>query len=154
MILLRKNRIVEKMLVDQRGIIKTDQVKLPPNAQRITGVQVMAQLVQAIPAGTVIRYYFGPAAAAAPSANMIVTLSTGTFDGTSLSVEGNAGAGQYLYYAHPIFLNNPTFNFGGFVGGFINWETETLVTPEGQSTFRIWRSTNANLGDVTVHIVH
>ena len=153
-VLVRKNRLVENVLVNQRGELKTDQVKLPANALRVTGVNVVATHLQVAPGNVLPRYYYGANALLQPTPAMIITLPTDTFNGITVDGIANATADKYLYYAHPIWLTNPIFNFGGFSGGFLNFDVLDLATPEGILTFRIWRSLNANLGQTTVHIVH
>lgn len=153
-VLVRKNRLVEKMFVNRRGQINTDQVKLPANALRVTGVHVTGMLLQAPPQGAVNRVYFGASSDVAPTPNMIGALPNQVLNSNTVDVNVTANAGQYLYYAHPVWLTDPVFNFGGFVGGFLDWDIEAITTPEGIFSYRVWRSTNANLGNTSIHIVH
>ena len=58
-----------------------------------------------------------------------------------------AGEGQYFYYAFPASYGTPTFNVGGFDGGFELAATIDFTNASGNTTsFVIWKSENANLG--------
>ena len=59
----------------------------------------------------------------------------------------NAGEGKYFYYAFPASYGTPTFNVGGFDGGFELAATIDFTNASGNTTsFVIWKSENANLG--------
>lgn len=65
----------------------------------------------------------------------------------------NAGVGQYIIYAIPARLGNVTFYVSGFEGGFESPVEKTLTNASGYSeTYKVYRSTNANLGSTTVEI--
>lgn len=65
----------------------------------------------------------------------------------------NAGVGQYIIYAIPARLGDVTFFVSGFEGGFEDPEEQTLTNASGyQETYKVYRSTNANLGNTTVEI--
>lgn len=65
----------------------------------------------------------------------------------------NAGAGQYIIYAIPARLGNVVFYVGGFEGGFDEPVEQTLTNASGyQETYKVYRSTNANLGETTVEV--
>lgn len=58
-----------------------------------------------------------------------------------------AGEGKYFYYAFPASYGTPTFNVGGFDGGFELAATIDFTNASGNTTsFVIWKSENANLG--------
>lgn len=58
-----------------------------------------------------------------------------------------AGEGQYFYYVFPASYGTPTFNVGGFDGGFELAATIDFTNQSGNTTsFVIWKSENANLG--------
>ena len=62
-----------------------------------------------------------------------------------------AGANQYIYYCFPASWGTPTFNVGGFDGGFIKEATIDFTNASGStSQFVIWRSENANLGSQSI----
>ena len=63
----------------------------------------------------------------------------------------NAGVGQYIYYAHPASFGTPVFNVGGFEGGFDLIKTFDYTNASGfKESYKVWKSTNANLGNTTV----
>lgn len=63
----------------------------------------------------------------------------------------NAGAGQYIYYAIPASFGTPVFYVGGFEGGFDVINTFEFTNASGYKTnYKVWKSTNANLGNTTV----
>lgn len=65
----------------------------------------------------------------------------------------NAGAGKYIIYAYPARLGDVAFYVSGFEGGFENPVELTLTNSSGyQETYKVYRSTNAGLGDTTVDI--
>ena len=63
----------------------------------------------------------------------------------------NAGAGQYMFYCFPASYGTPTFNVGGFDGGFELAATIDFTNASGNTTsFVIWKSENANLGTQSI----
>lgn len=64
-----------------------------------------------------------------------------------------AKAGEYIYYALPTAYGTPTFNVGGFDGGFSAVASITHTNAYNQTVpFTIYRSDNAGLGTQTVKI--
>ena len=62
-----------------------------------------------------------------------------------------AGEGQYIYYACPSSWAKPTFNVGGFDGGFDLIKTFAYTNPSGfTENYDVYKSTNASLGATTV----
>lgn len=62
-----------------------------------------------------------------------------------------AGAGQYMFYCFPATYGTPTFNVGGFDGGFELAATIDFTNVSGNTTsFVIWKSENANLGTQSI----
>ena len=58
---------------------------------------------------------------------------------------------QYIYYCFPASWGTPTFNVGGFDGGFVKEATIDFTNASGStSQFVIWRSENANLGSQSI----
>ena len=100
------------------------------------------------------KRYFGVAEVPAEyNSNFILGLSgkefcTGRTKGTfSLT----AGAGQYMFYCFPATYGTPTFNVGGFDGGFELAATIDFTNASGNTTsFVIWKSENANLGSQSI----
>lgn len=63
----------------------------------------------------------------------------------------NAGEGQYMYYCFPASWGTPTFNVGGFDGGFRLEATIDFTNTSGHTeSYVIWRSENVNLGSQTI----
>lgn len=63
----------------------------------------------------------------------------------------NAGGGQYIVYAIPSSFGTPTFNVGGFDGGFKKVETFSHTNASGYAqNYDVWQSVNAGLGQTTV----
>lgn len=65
----------------------------------------------------------------------------------------NAGAGKYIIYAYPARLGDVAFFVSGFEGGFEDPVELTLTNNSGyQEAYKVYRSTNAGLGETTVDI--
>lgn len=65
----------------------------------------------------------------------------------------NAEAGQYIVYAFPTSFGTPTFNVGGFDGGFVKTGTVEFQNASGYTqNYDVWRSVNAGLGNTTVKV--
>lgn len=63
----------------------------------------------------------------------------------------NAGEGEKIVYAIPTSFGTPTFNVGGFDGGFKKMQTLQHTNKSGYSqNYDIWASVNAGLGNTTV----
>lgn len=61
------------------------------------------------------------------------------------------GEGQYFYYCYPTSFGTPTFNVGGFDGGFELAATIDFTNAHGNtSSFVIYKSENANLGTQSI----
>ena len=66
----------------------------------------------------------------------------------------DADAGEYIIYAIPARLGSVVFYVGGFEGGFEDPVEQTLVNESGyQEAYRVYRSTNAGLGETTVDVM-
>jgi hypothetical protein len=62
-----------------------------------------------------------------------------------------AGVNDYIMYAYPKRLGTVTFTVGGFEGGFEAPATLSITNPSGcVEDYYVYRSTNKNLGTVTV----
>ena len=65
----------------------------------------------------------------------------------------DAGAGEYIIYAYPARLGDVVFYVGGFEGGFEDPVELTLTNSSGyQETYKVYRSTNAGLGETTIDV--
>ena len=64
-----------------------------------------------------------------------------------------ASADQYIYYCHPSSWGPPTFNVGGFDGGFRHIAQVSFTNTSGHTEqYTIWRSDNKGLGKQTITI--
>ena len=65
----------------------------------------------------------------------------------------DADAGKYIIYAIPARLGSVVFYVGGFEGGFEDPVEQMLINESGyQEAYKVYRSTNAGLGETTVDI--
>lgn len=95
------------------------------------------------------RVYFGAAADLSTVTSLDSILSN--VPGRTITV--NAGAGEYIIYAIPARLGDVEFYVSGFEGGFEPAVEQTLTNGSGyQETYKVYRSTNPNLGETTVEI--
>lgn len=93
--------------------------------------------------------YYG----AAPDLTSVTTL-TKVLSGTkSRTITVNAGAGDYIIYAIPKRIGTVEFYVNGFEGGFDEPVEQNLTNASGYTeTYRVYKSTNANLGETTVEV--
>lgn len=83
-----------------------------------------------------------------------VTSLTKVLSGTkSRTITVNAGAGDYIVYAIPKRLGTVDFYVSGFEGGFDEPVEQALTNASGYTeTYRVYKSTNAALGETTVEV--
>lgn len=63
----------------------------------------------------------------------------------------NADSGKYIYYCYPEKWGSPTFNVGGFDGGFtLAGKIDFTNLSDYTETYVIWRSENPGLGSVNI----
>ena len=100
------------------------------------------------------KRYFGVAEVPAEyNSDFILGLSGKEFctGRTKSAFSLTAGAGQYMFYCFPATYGTPTFNVGGFDGGFELAATIDFTNASGNTTsFVIWKSENANLGTQSI----
>ena len=100
------------------------------------------------------KRYFGVAEVPAEyNSDFILGLSGKEFctDRKKGAFDLNAGVGQYMFYCFPATYGTPTFNVGGFDGGFELAATIDFTNASGNTTsFVIWKSENANLGTQSI----
>lgn len=95
------------------------------------------------------RIYYGAAA----DLTTVTSLSSVLSNDPERTITVNAGAGKYIIYAIPVRLGDVAFYVGGFEGGFEDPVELTLTNSSGyQETYKVYRSTNAGLGETTVDI--
>lgn len=95
------------------------------------------------------RIYYGAAADLSD-----VTALTGILSNDpERTITVDAGTGEYIIYAIPARLGDVTFFVSGFEGGFEDPVEQTITNGSGyQEVYKVYRSTNANLGETTVEI--
>ena len=108
------------------------------------------------------RYYYGVGAAITNLATVntrakLDSLITGgnklarNKAGLSLSLAPHAN--EYMFYMQPKSWTNPTFKIGGFEGGMDLLGEFNFTNANGYTTtYKLWQSTNANLGATTLVI--
>lgn len=95
------------------------------------------------------RIYYGAAA----DLTTVTSLSSVLSNDPERTITVDAGAGEYIIYAIPARLGDVTFFVSGFEGGFEEPEEQLLANASGyRETYKVYRSTNANLGNTTVEI--
>lgn len=95
------------------------------------------------------RIYYG----AAENITGVTELTGILSNDPEITITVNAGAGEYIIYAIPARLGDVTFYVGGFEGGFENPVEQVITNDSGyQETYKVYRSTNAGLGETTIDI--
>lgn len=95
------------------------------------------------------RIYYGVAA----DLSSVNTLDSVLSDDIERRITVTAGSGQYIIYAFPARLGNAVFYVDSFEGGFDAPVEQTITNSNGYSeTYKVYKSTNANLGTTTVEI--
>lgn len=95
------------------------------------------------------QIYYG----AAENLDNVTSLTKVLSNSKERTITVNAGTGQYIVYAIPTRLGNVTFYVSGFEGGFEAPVEKTLTNASGYSeSYKVYRSTRANLGETTVEI--
>lgn len=106
--------------------------------------------------GTVKFYngiYYGKSSSATYDSTLINSLTKTLSDSKARTITVNAGTGEYIYYCLPTRLGVPSFNVGGFDGGFKKVATINFTNSDSYAEdYDIYKSTNANLGNSTVVI--
>lgn len=95
------------------------------------------------------QIYYGAAA----NLSNVSTLTKVLSNDKTRTITVNAGAGQYIVYAYPARLGDVTFFVGAWEGGFEPPVELNLTNASGYTEkYKVFRSTNANLGETTVDI--
>ncbi len=126
------------------------QMRMPAGAVAVVGADA-AQMLSDAPMVADVRYHFAGApglSALPPNASREFMAQVGG------SFVETAGLGQKIYYAQPVRLGIPRFEFGGVVGGFLAPQTIAVTdTVTGISeNYYLWESTLAGLGDTEVTV--
>lgn len=73
--------------------------------------------------------------------------------GKAITFTANAESGEQIAYVLPQSYGTPTFNVGGFDGGFHLEKTFEFTNASGHTeTYCVWLSDNAGLGSTTVKV--
>ena len=87
------------------------------------------------------------------SADILALASSALAGSRGRTFSVNAAAGEYIYYVIPSSFGNPTFNVGGFDGGFIKVGTVSHKNASGYTQdYDVWKSVNAGLGQTGVTV--
>ena len=97
--------------------------------------------------------YYGAAADAEPDGALLNGLTKSLQSGRAKSFTADAGDGQYIWYACPAAYGTPTFNVGGFDGGFTLRAAFSFTNGGGYTeSYNVYRSDNAGLGKTAVKV--
>lgn len=95
------------------------------------------------------QIYYGAAA----SLSNVTSLSKVLSNNPARTLTVNAGTGEYIVYAIPSRLGDVVFYSGGFEGGFEDPVEQMLENESGyREMYKVYRSTNANLGETTIEV--
>ena len=95
------------------------------------------------------QIYYGTAA----DLSNITLLDKALSNNPERTITVNARSDEYIVYAIPARLGDVVFYVGGFEGGFEDPVEQTLTNASGyQETYKVYRSTNAGLGETTVEV--
>ena len=113
-----------------------------------------AEVTRSVTIGFQPKVYWGVSAETTlDSAGILALASSALASSRARTLSVNAGAGQYIYYAIPSSFGTPTFNVGGFDGGFSKVATVSHQNASGHTqNYDVWRSVNAGLGSTSVTV--
>ncbi len=95
------------------------------------------------------QIYYG----AASNLSSVTSLSKVLSNTKTRTITVDAGAGEYIIYAIPARLGDVVFYVSGFEGGFEPPVNQIITNASGyQETYKVYRSTNANLGETIVEV--
>ena len=95
------------------------------------------------------RIYYGVAV----NLSAVNTLNSVVSDEIERRFTVTAGAGEYIIYAFPARLGSAQFFVDNWEGGFDAPVEQTITNSSGYSeTYKVYKSTNANLGTTTVDV--
>ncbi len=96
--------------------------------------------------------YYG-AAESITESGQIISLVRKLQAGRNITFEVGAGVNDYIWYCLPTSYGTPSFNVGGFDGGFTKTGSVNVTNASGFiDSYDIWRSDNANLGTTKVTV--
>lgn len=87
------------------------------------------------------------------NADILALEGSSLASGRSRTFIVNAGVGEKIVYVIPTSFGTPTFNVGGFDGGFRKMQTLNVTNASGHmQSYDVWASVNAGLGSTTVTV--
>lgn len=100
------------------------------------------------------KVYWGVSNKSSLESGDILTLASSALAGSrARTFSVNAGEGEYIYYAIPSSFGTPTFNVGGFDGGFTKVGTISHQNASGYTqNYDVWKSVNPSLGQTGVTV--
>lgn len=100
------------------------------------------------------KVYWGVSNKASLESADILALASNALAGSrARTFSVSAGDGEYIYYAIPSSFGTPTFNVGGFDGGFVKAGTVSHQNASGYTQdYDVWKSVNAALGQTSVTV--
>lgn len=97
--------------------------------------------------------YYGVSNATSYDSELILGFTKELSESRNKTFTVNAGSDQHVFYCIPSRFGKPTFLVGGFEGGFGRVASIEFTNSHGYSEpYDVWKSTNANLGQVTVTV--
>ena len=97
--------------------------------------------------------YYGAAASATVDSSFILKLTKSLQSSKAKTFDCTTGSGQYVWYALPTRYGTPSFNVGGFDGGFSKVSTIQFKNASGYTeSYDVYKSDNSNLGKKTIKV--
>lgn len=100
------------------------------------------------------KVYYGVSADPNALDSSVINALTGVLASSKArTFSANAGEGEYIVYIIPSSFGTPTFNVGGFDGGFKKTKTIEHTNASGyKQNYDVWQSVNAALGQTSVTV--
>jgi hypothetical protein len=155
---LRTKRIIKEMTVTSAGEIKADELALPNGCAFVAGITGLIRKSKQPdhdPIFTDTYYYFGVGAVKDESTidfPFVATLDRLRYKADEFDALADPIVSEHIYYAYPNTKTKPVFTFNNTTGGFV--DIGEVLDSQTNITFRVFVSTNANLGETTVNISH
>ena len=98
--------------------------------------------------------YYGAATSATVDSTFILKLTKVLQSLKAKTFDCTTGSGQYVWYALPSRYGTPSFNVGGFDGGFSKVSTIQFTNASGYTeSYDVYKSDNSNLGKKTIKVL-
>lgn len=139
---LRKKSYTGKMIKTNTNIVLTVTDERDAVVSRTVGITFQPKV------------YWGKSnKAQLENADILALEGSALASGRGRSFTVNAGAGEKIVYAFPTSFGTPTFNVGGFDGGFTKVQTLEFTNASGhKQSYDVWMSVNAGLGSTAVTV--